>query len=68
MKRRARRKPARKTGGGTLIVDAAGAEEAMSGAEPWEPIETKLVVWSFVAAAAALVIFGIIINNTILAH
>ena len=59
-----RKRPA----GGTLVVDAAGAEEAMSGAEPWAPVETKLVVWSFIAAAIALVVFGAIINATILAH
>jgi len=66
------KKPERKTRTGrreheTLTVDAEGAEEAMSGAEPWAPIETKLVLWCFVSAVIALVVFGAIINATILA-
>ena len=34
--------------------------------EPWEPIETKLVVWSFVIVLIALGIFGLLMNKYIL--
>lgn len=67
MKRNRGKRRSNATQNRTLTVDAEGAEEAMSGAEPWEPIETKLVIWSFVSAAVALVVFGAIINATILA-
>jgi hypothetical protein len=34
--------------------------------EPWSPIETKMVVWSFAAAIVALIVFGFLINRYIL--
>jgi hypothetical protein len=47
---------------GTLSADSYEAEDVFEGAEPWEPIETKLVVWSFIVAAVALAIFGTLVN------
>jgi hypothetical protein len=47
---------------GTLSADSYEAEDVFEGAEPWEPIETKLVVWSFVVAAVALAVFGTLVN------
>ena len=46
----------------TLSVDACDAEDVFEGAEPWEPIETKLVLWSFAVAAIALAVFGTLVN------
>jgi len=43
-------------GTGTLTGSALEADDVLEGAEPWDPIETKLVVWSFVVAVIALVI------------
>lgn len=42
------------------------AEDVFAGAEPWEPIETKLVLGSFAAALFFLVLFGILIHIYIL--
>ena len=46
----------------TLSADSYEAEDVFEGAEPWEPIETKLVVWSFIVAAVALAVFGTLVN------
>jgi hypothetical protein len=56
--------PEAETGG--LTGDAYDAHDVFEGAEPWDPIETKVVVGSFIAAAVALVIFGILIHIYIL--
>ena len=53
----------------TKIPDPGGTQEEIDlfdNPEPWMPIETKLVVWSFVIALIALVIFGFLINKFIL--
>jgi hypothetical protein len=42
------------------------AEDVFAGAEPWSPIETKLVLGSFGAAIFFLVIFGYLINTHLL--
>lgn len=42
------------------------AEDVFAGAEPWEPIETKLVLWSFAAALFFLVVLGVLIHVYIL--
>ena len=42
------------------------AEDVFAGAEPWDPIETKLVLWSFVAAFFFLVVLGTLIHIYIL--
>lgn len=54
-------------GTGSLTGEALEAEDVLSGAEPWEPIETKMVVWSFVAALIALII-GLAIVPTSIFH
>ena len=46
----------------TLSADSYEAEDVFEGAEPWEPVETKLVVWSFIVAAVALAVFGTLVN------
>ncbi|MDY6972495.1 MAG: hypothetical protein SV775_09220 [Thermodesulfobacteriota bacterium] len=42
------------------------AEDVFAGAEPWNSVETKLVLGSFAAALFFLVIFGVLINLYIL--
>jgi hypothetical protein len=54
------------SGTGTLTGTALEAEDVLAGAEPWEPIETKLVVWSFVIAAIALVIGLFLVPTSVL--
>lgn len=51
---------------GTLGQDAYEAEDVFENAEPWSPIETKIVLASFGAAILALVVFGYLINAYIL--
>jgi hypothetical protein len=51
---------------GSLTGDGYEAQDVFEGAEPWHPIETKIVVGSFIAAAISLVIFGILIHIYIL--
>jgi hypothetical protein len=53
-------------GEGPLSADAYEAEDVFAGAEEWSPTETKLVVWSFIVAAIALAIGGILVNIFIL--
>lgn len=51
------------------IILAGGeyeADDVLAGAEPWEPVETKLVLWSFVIAAVILVIGLFIVPTSIL--
>ncbi len=45
-----------KSNAGTLSIDAMDAQDVLEDAEPWEPIETKLVLWSFAVAIIALII------------
>ncbi len=52
---------------GSLTADSLEAEDVLAGSEPWEPIETKMVVWSFVIAAIALII-GLFIVPTSIFH
>lgn len=54
-------------GTGSLTSEALEAEDVLAGAEPWEPIETKMVVWSFVIAGIALLI-GLILVPTSIFH
>lgn len=42
------------------------AEDVFAGAEPWEPIETKLVVGSFIAAFFFLGLFATLVHIYIL--
>ncbi len=54
------------SGTGSLTGEALEAEDVLAGAEPWEPIETKLVVWSFVIAAIVLVIGMFLVPTSVL--
>jgi hypothetical protein len=51
---------------GSLTGQDLEAEDVLAGSEPWEPIETKMIVWSFVIAAIALIIGLIIVPTSIL--
>jgi hypothetical protein len=51
---------------GSLTGDSYEAQDVFEGAEPWSPIETKIVVWSFVSAFVLLAIFSYLINKFIL--
>ena len=52
---------------GSLTVDSLEAEDVLAGAEPWDPVETKLVIWSFVVAVIALII-GLLAVPTSIFH
>jgi hypothetical protein len=54
------------SGTGSLTGQALEAEDVLAGAEPWEPIETKLVLWSLAAAVVALVVGLFIVPTSIL--
>jgi len=50
----------------TLSGDSYEADDVFADAEPWSPVETKLVLWSFAAAGILLIVFGYFINKYIL--
>ncbi len=52
---------------GSLTVDSLEAEDVLEGAEPWEPVETKLVLYSFIAAIIVLII-GLFLVPTSIIH
>jgi hypothetical protein len=54
------------TESGTLTGDAYQAEDVFENAEPWDPIETKIVLVSFVAALVFLVVLAYLIHKFIL--
>jgi len=51
---------------GSLTGDSYEAEDVFENAEPWDPIETKIVLGSFAAAIVFLVVFGYLINRFLL--
>ncbi len=51
---------------GALTGGQYEAEDVLADAEPWDPIETKLVVWSFVIAVVVLIIGLFIVPTSIL--
>ena len=53
--------------GGALSGDDLDTSSVLEGAEPWEPIETKLVVGSLICAAIALIV-GLILVPTSIFH
>jgi hypothetical protein len=55
------------SGTGSLTGAALEVEDVLAGAEPWEPVETHLVLWSFVIAVIALII-GLIVVPTSIFH
>ncbi len=42
-------------------------EEKVKEAEPWEPIESKLILWSIVAGIIAMIVLAALINVFVLA-
>jgi hypothetical protein len=50
----------------SLSGECLEAEDVLAGSEPWDPIETKMVVWSFVIAAIALIVGLLIVPTSIL--
>ena len=54
------------SGTGSLTGQDVKADDVLAGSEPWEPIETKMVVWSFVIAAIALIVGLFIVPTSIL--
>jgi len=50
---------------GSLSADM-DTSSVLEGAEPWEPIETKLCLYSFIAAGIALIIGLILVPTSIL--
>lgn len=42
------------------------AEDVLADAEPWEPFETKLVLWSFAIAAVVLIIGLFLVPTSVL--
>ena len=55
----------KRSGSGSLTCDTE-VEDVLAGCEPWEPIETKMVVWSFVIAAIALILGLVLVPTSIL--
>jgi len=55
------------SGTGSLSGQNLEAEDVLAGSEPWEPIETKMVLWSFIIAAIALII-GLFVVPTSIFH
>jgi len=51
---------------GMLSGEDYEAEDVLADAEPWEPFETKLVLWSLGIAAVVLVIGLIFVPTSIL--
>jgi hypothetical protein len=51
---------------GSLTGDALESDDVLAGSEPWEAVETKMVVWSFVIAIIALIIGLIFVPTSIL--
>ena len=56
----------KKPDSGSLTGQSLEAEDVLAGSEPWDPIETKMVVWSFVIAAIALIVGLFIVPTSIL--
>jgi len=51
---------------GALTGGQYEAEDVLADAEPWDPIVTKLVIWSFVIAVVVLIIGLFIVPTSIL--
>ena len=54
-------------GTGSRTGEALEVEDVLAGAEPWEPVETKMVVWSLVFALIFLII-GLAVVPTSIFH
>jgi|Deesub1362A_J573_1020465.scaffolds.fasta_scaffold00311_43 hypothetical protein len=53
------------SGTGSLTGEALEAEDVLAGAEEWDPVETKLVLWSFVIAIIALIIGLLVVPTSV---
>ena len=51
---------------GSLTADSYEAEDVFDNAEPWDPVETKMVLYSFATAIVCLAVFGYLINVYVL--
>ena len=51
---------------GSLTANSYEAEDIFENAEPWDPVETKMVLYSFATAIVCLAIFGYLIYQYIL--
>lgn len=56
----------KKTAEDGTLSDDMDTGSVLEGAEPWEPIETKLCLYSFIAAGIALIIGLILVPTSIL--
>jgi hypothetical protein len=56
----------KKPDSGSLTAESLEAEDVLAGSEPWDPVETKMVVWSFVIGAIALIVGLFIVPTSIL--
>ena len=54
------------SGTGSLTGQDVEADDVLAGSEPWDPVETKMIVWSFVIAAIALIVGLFIVPTSIL--
>jgi len=54
------------SGTGSLTGEALEVEDVLAGAEEWAPIETKLVLWSFVIAVITLIIGLLVVPTSVL--
>ena len=57
---------AQQTDKGALTGGEYEAEDVLEGAEPWEPFETKLVLWSLAIAVVVLIIGLFLVPTSIL--
>ncbi|MBT3207956.1 MAG: hypothetical protein HN704_05380 [Bacteroidetes bacterium] len=48
------------------LMDNEQMVDVFDNPEPWSKIETKLVVYSFIAAIISLVVFGFFVNKYLL--
>ncbi|WP_456385167.1 hypothetical protein [Desulfolithobacter sp.] len=60
------KKQMKSSGSGTLSGGEMDTSSVLEGAEPWEPVETKLVVGSLIAAAIALVVGLMLVPSSVL--
>ena len=51
---------------GMLGGNSYQVEDGFENAEPWDPVETKVVVASFATAVILLIVFGYLINTYLL--
>lgn len=60
------KQPKKSSEQGMLSMIEDDSSDVFDNPEPWSPIETKLVIWSFISAFIFLLIFGLLINKYLL--